>query len=153
MNATAFTLLLAAALPVAAHAATPCDAPEQYVRSAKLDVRGGSPDAAPLLRPYVIGGIAALAVREEGGRRWLELAAHSAEDARRQLLARTGGGGGGAPAPPTRRGRGWPRRPDARSAGIWNAAGGTAPVDAGVILAPIGIVHSISNRFGTPPGR
>lgn len=118
MNAAAFALLLAAALPAAAHAATPCDAPEQYVRSAKLDVRGGSPDAAPLLRPYVIGGIAALAVREEGGRRWLELAAHSAEDARRQLLARSGGEGGATPTLDTWRDRVWLRCPDARSARI-----------------------------------
>jgi hypothetical protein len=86
MNATAASVLAASvlvALPPAALAASPCEAPEQYVRASKLAVVTDAP--APLLRPYVIAGIAAVAVREDTGQRWLELAVHSVDDARRQL--------------------------------------------------------------------
>ena len=116
--------LLAAAvlglLPPAAPAATPCEAPEQFVRSSKLEV-GIVPHAAPLLRPYVIGGIAAVAVREEGGQRWLELAVHSASDARRQLSGRAPGAGNADPVLDTWRDRVWLRCPAALSAGVRDA--------------------------------
>jgi hypothetical protein len=90
MNATAFAAAVVLALPLAATASTPCDAPEQYVRSGKLDVASAA-QATPLMRPYVVGGIAAIALREEGGQRWLQLAVHSADDARRQLAVRAPG--------------------------------------------------------------
>jgi hypothetical protein len=89
MNASAASVLAASilvSLPAAARAASPCEAPEQYVRASKLAVVTDAP--APLLRPYVIGGIAAVAVREDTGQRWLELAVHSVDDARRQLADR-----------------------------------------------------------------
>jgi hypothetical protein len=108
MNATAFAASALLALPFAAGAATPCDAPEQYVRAAKLEVASVL-QAAPLLRPYVVGGIAAVALREEGGQRWLQLAVHSADDARRQLAARASGGD--APAVDTWAERVWLRCP------------------------------------------
>jgi hypothetical protein len=90
MNPIALAAAVLLALPIAAGASTPCDAPEQYVRAGKLDVAPAVP-AAPLLRPYVVGGIAAIALREEGGQRWLQLAVHSADDARRQLATRAPG--------------------------------------------------------------
>ncbi len=90
MNPIALAAVVLLAVPMVANAATPCDAPEQYVRAGKLDVAAAVP-AAPLLRPYVVGGIAAIALREEGGQRWLQLAVHSADDARRQLTARAPG--------------------------------------------------------------
>lgn len=95
MRATASCLACATAaflaiLAPAARAATPCEAPERFVRGATLDVAVGA-RAAPLVHPYVIGGIAAVALREDGGERWLELAVHSADDARRQLTGRAAG--------------------------------------------------------------
>jgi hypothetical protein len=71
-------LLLAAS--ASAFAASPCDAPDLFLKP----VRAVSAPS-PLVRPYVIAGLAALAVREEGDARWLELAVHSADEARRQL--------------------------------------------------------------------
>lgn len=71
-----------ALVPVPTLASTPCEAPERYVRSPKLV------ESSPLLRPYVISGIAAVSLRERDGERWLELAAHSAEDVRRTLRTR-----------------------------------------------------------------
>ncbi len=103
--------------PLAAHAATPCEAPEQFVRASKLDVRV-PPHAAPLLRPYVIGGIAAVAIREEGGQRWLELAVHSADDARRQLSGRASAAGRAEPVLDTWRDRVWLRCAATLSAGV-----------------------------------
>lgn len=67
-----------------ASAASPCEAPAQYVRSPKVLDAG-----APLLRPYVVAGFAALSLRERDGERWLELAAHSADEAGRALRAQT----------------------------------------------------------------
>jgi hypothetical protein len=79
-------LLLASVVP-AAFAATPCDAPDQFVRlGGKAIVAPGEP--LPLVRPYVVGGMAAVSMRDAGGQRWLELAVHSADEARRQLAAR-----------------------------------------------------------------
>lgn len=109
-------LTLATLAPVA-HAVTPCDAPEQFVRVAVSDGRG-APQAAPLLRPYVIGGIAAIGMREEGGQRWLELAVHSAADARRQLSARAANAEGPEPVLATWRDRVWLRCPASLSAGL-----------------------------------
>jgi hypothetical protein len=77
-----FTLLALAGS--AAAAATPCEAPEQFVRQPKIAVDTTPVDALPLLRPYVLAGLPVVALREEGGQRWLELAVFSADDARRQ---------------------------------------------------------------------
>ena len=109
--------VVTATLAPAVLAASPCEAPEQFVRAARLEVRA-EPGAAPLLRPYVIGGIAAIGVREEAGQRWLELAVHSADDARRQLTARTPGTDRPEPVLATWRDRVWLRCPAALSAGI-----------------------------------
>jgi hypothetical protein len=87
MNAAAFATAVLVLLAPAVQAASPCEAPERFVRAGKLDVAPVS-QPTPLLRPYVVGGIPAVAVREEGGRRWLELAVHSAGEARRQLAGR-----------------------------------------------------------------
>ncbi|RPH41703.1 MAG: hypothetical protein EHM87_19005, partial [Burkholderiales bacterium] len=91
MNRTARLLLLSlpALAATAASAATPCDAPEQFVRAPKLAAASGAAsDPLPLLRPYVVAGLPVVSYREEGGQRWLELAVFSAEDARRQLGSR-----------------------------------------------------------------
>jgi hypothetical protein len=81
-------LLLASVVP-AAFAATPCDAPDQFVRlGGKAVAAPGEP--LPLVRPYVVGGMAAVSLRDAGGQRWLELAVHSADEARRHLAGRSG---------------------------------------------------------------
>jgi hypothetical protein len=84
MRTAAFASLLLAAPFASALAASPCEAPDHYLRAG---TPGSLADgqAAPLVRPYVLGGIAAVALREEGGQRWLELAVHSVDDARRAL--------------------------------------------------------------------
>lgn len=79
----AVTAVALLTLPPAATAATPCETPEQFVRGARLPATNEAP--APLVRPYVVAGMAAVAVAQHDGDRWLELAAHSADDARRQL--------------------------------------------------------------------
>ena len=79
-------LLLAAS--AGAFAASPCDAPDLFLKPVRAESRAVSAPS-PLVRPYVIAGLAALAVREEGDERWLELAVHSAAEARRQLAAVT----------------------------------------------------------------
>ena len=115
---SAFLLAIAAlaVVPPVAQAATPCEAPEQFVRASKLDV-GTVPSAAPLLRPYVIRGIAAVAVREEAGQRWLELAVHSADDARRQLSGRAPAADRAEPVVDTWRERVWLRCPATLASG------------------------------------
>ncbi len=91
-----FTLLALAGS--AAAAATPCEAPEQFVRQPKIAVDTTPVDALPLLRPYVLAGLPVVALREEGGQRWLELAVFSADDARRQLASGSAASGPGNPA-------------------------------------------------------
>jgi hypothetical protein len=63
----------------------PCEAPQDYVRAAAAGV-------APLQRPWVIGGIAAVALREQGGERWVELAASSEDDVRLRLAGQQAAG-------------------------------------------------------------
>lgn len=60
--------------------ASPCTAPASYVKA---------PEAtrAPLLRPFVIGGLAATALHQRGDERWLELAAPSVATAERALAS------------------------------------------------------------------
>jgi hypothetical protein len=93
-----FTLLALAASASAFAAATPCEAPEQFVRQHKIAVDTTLVDALPLLRPYVLAGLPVVALREEGGQRWLELAVFSADDARRQLATHAAASGTGQPA-------------------------------------------------------
>ncbi len=112
--ATVLTIVLAT-LPLAAQAASPCEAPERFVRASKLDV-GLEATAAPLLHPYVIGGIAAVAVREDAGQRWLQLAVHSTDDARRQLSGRSAAAERTEPVLDTWRDRVWLRCPATLSA-------------------------------------
>jgi hypothetical protein len=82
-------LPLLAALPLLTHAvagaapSTPCDAPERFVKVV-------APGVVPLLRPYVVAGFAAVALREQAGERWLELAASSEDDVRRRLAGEAG---------------------------------------------------------------
>jgi hypothetical protein len=94
-------LLVAAAVSASAvpgHASaspTPCEAPDAFVQRVGLE-------SAPLTRPYVVAGIAAVSLRRDGSHRWLELAAYSADDARRRLVPGAGGAVGvpeGAEAP------------------------------------------------------
>ena len=81
---------LAAACAEPARATTPCEAPAEYTRAASP----ATPDAArPLLRPYLIGGLPAVSLREQGDERWLQLAVHSADEARRALAGRERAGG------------------------------------------------------------
>jgi hypothetical protein len=116
MNTATAALLITAmsgAFASPAHAgatASPCEAPEQFVRASKFAL-GAEDRTAPLLRPYVIGGIAALSVREAAGQRWLELAVHSTEDARRQLASRAPGDSRTEPVVDTWRDRVWLRCP------------------------------------------
>ena len=62
--------------------ASPCTASASYVRS---------PEAAraPLLRPYLIGGMATTALHLRDKQRWLELAVNDAATAQRLLAGRT----------------------------------------------------------------
>jgi hypothetical protein len=119
MNAAAPLLiaLVIAALSPTVQARTPCETPELFVRAFLPEASGSTP-SAPLLRPYLIAGIAAIGLREEGGQRWLELAVHSAADARKQLSARTTGAEGHEPVLATRGERVWLRCPAALSAGL-----------------------------------
>jgi hypothetical protein len=70
----------ASALPALA---SPCAAPASYVKA---------PEAAraPLLRPFVVGGLAAVALHQRDNERWVELAAPSVATAQRALAGATG---------------------------------------------------------------
>lgn len=87
MKHLALALALTALPTTVALAASPCEAPEQFARLSKTDVRVPA-EPTPLLRPYVVGGVATVAIRDTGGERWLELAVHSVEEARRLLATR-----------------------------------------------------------------
>ncbi len=68
-------LLLAAA---SAHA-SPCAAPGDYVRAGVAEAR------QPLVKPFVVQGLAVTALRQLAGQPWLELAVDSEATARRTL--------------------------------------------------------------------
>jgi hypothetical protein len=87
MKQTALLLALTALPAATTLAATPCGAPEQFVRLSKTEVRVPA-EPTPLLRPYVVGGVATLSIRDAGGERWLELAVNSVPEARRLLALR-----------------------------------------------------------------
>jgi uncharacterized membrane protein len=111
---TALFALLALAGSAAA-AATPCDAPEQFVRQPKIATAPAAVDGLPLLRPYLLAGLPVVALREEGGQRWLELAVFSADDARRQLASRAAAAGSAEPAIRVRDAKVWLRCPEGAS--------------------------------------
>lgn len=87
MKQIALILALATVPAGVTLAATPCAAPEQFARLPKTEVQVPA-EPTPLLRPYVVGGVATVSIRDEGGERWLELAVHSVEEARRLLAVR-----------------------------------------------------------------
>ena len=64
----------------AAHA-NPCERPQDFVR-----VADAGQGRAAMVRPYVLKGIAVVALHQRDGQRWLELAVDSAGTARRSLL-------------------------------------------------------------------
>ena len=88
MSPTRFVprLMFAAAAAVLAAPlawANPCTVPASFVKA---------PDAAraPLLRPFVLGGLATTALHQQGQERWLELAVPSAATAQRALMGVAG---------------------------------------------------------------
>lgn len=87
MKRIALSLALTSLPATLAFAATPCVAPEQFARLSKTEVTVPA-EPTPLLRPFVVGGVAAVSIRDAGGERWLELAVHSVEEARRLLAVR-----------------------------------------------------------------
>jgi|GEM_PF-4853010 len=60
--------------------ASPCVQPGDYLKAAAPGV-----ERQPLQRPYLVGGLAVLAVRTHDAQAWLELAVDSPETARRAL--------------------------------------------------------------------
>jgi hypothetical protein len=76
--------LLAVGLAVCSGLATasPCERRAEFVRPASLDA-----ERQPLVKPYVLNGIAVLAVRQHAQQEWLELAVDSVASAQRLLAA------------------------------------------------------------------
>ncbi len=76
----AAVLSIAAALPALA---SPCTAPASFVKA---------PEAAraPLLRPFVLGGLPAVALHQRDKERWVELAAPDVLTAQRALAGASG---------------------------------------------------------------
>jgi hypothetical protein len=74
-------ILLAPALLLAAASAiaSPCAAPGDYVRAGVTEAR------QPLVRPFVVQGLAVTALRQLAEQPWLELAVDSEATARRAL--------------------------------------------------------------------
>jgi hypothetical protein len=74
----ALALLLAGAAT-----ASPCVQPGDFVKAAPA----GAQARQPLQKPYLVGGLAVLALRQHAAQPWLELAVDSPESARRALGA------------------------------------------------------------------
>jgi hypothetical protein len=74
--------VLTAAVAVPA-LASPCAAPAGYVKA--VDAA-----RAPLLRPFVVGGLAAVALQQRDNERWVELAVPSVATAQRALAGAQG---------------------------------------------------------------
>ena len=77
------TLLASIALSAAALGsaqASPCLQPGDYLKTAAQGA-----ERQPLQRPYLVGGLAVLAVRTHDAQSWLELAVDSTETARRAI--------------------------------------------------------------------
>jgi hypothetical protein len=83
MHSARFALVAAALLIAAAStaSATPCAAGSAHLGRADA----AAPERQPLVRPFVIGGMAATAVRQHDGQRWIELAVDSVATAGRVL--------------------------------------------------------------------
>jgi hypothetical protein len=62
--------------------ASPCAVPGDYLRAGS-----GQEQRQPLVRPYVIEGLAVTALHQREGQLWLELAVDSESTARRALAA------------------------------------------------------------------
>jgi hypothetical protein len=77
---TLFASLVLSAAAVGAAQASPCAQPADYVKATAAGI-----ERQPLLRPYLVGGLAVLAVRQHDSQAWLELAVDSADTARRAL--------------------------------------------------------------------
>ena len=84
-SAFVFRLSFATAAVVAAPLAlaSPCAAPASYVKA---------PDVAraPLLRPFLVGGLTTTALQQRNNERWLELAVPSVATAQRALAGAAG---------------------------------------------------------------
>lgn len=78
--ATLMASLVLSAATFGAAQASPCLQPGDYVKAAAPGA-----ERQPLQRPYLVGGLAVLAVRQHGAQAWLELAVDSADTARRAL--------------------------------------------------------------------
>lgn len=74
-------LAVAATLALATLAtwASPCTAPAEYVRAS------ASAERQPLVRPYVLQGLAVIALRQVANQPWLELAVDSEATARKAV--------------------------------------------------------------------
>jgi hypothetical protein len=85
MPSPRLALIAAALLPAIAStaSATPCAVDSTHLGRAQAH----APQRQPLLRPFVIGGMAATAVRQHEGQRWIELAVDSVGTAGRALGA------------------------------------------------------------------
>jgi len=75
-------LLALASLP---SLASPCAAPAEYVRGTVGAATAAGAERLPLLRPYVLQGLAVTALRQVSDQLWLELAVDSEATARRAL--------------------------------------------------------------------
>lgn len=73
--------LATAAFFSAAVLASPCSAPADFVK-------GNGATRAPLLRPFVVSGLAATALHQRDNERWLELAVDKADTVHKALAGR-----------------------------------------------------------------
>lgn len=76
---------LLAGIVVTSASASPCAAPGDYLRAS-----AGAEPRQPLVRPFVIEGLAVTALHQRGDQAWLELAVDSESTARRALTAQGG---------------------------------------------------------------
>ncbi|MCE2916823.1 MAG: hypothetical protein ACOVOT_04155 [Rubrivivax sp.] len=82
------TWALAAALAVGTAHASPCDPGSDHLRP---QADAGAAQRQPLLRPFLIRGLAVTAVQQHDGQRWLELAVDSTATAARTLSSTPAG--------------------------------------------------------------
>lgn len=75
--------LAAAVLATPLAMASPCAAPDTYVKTTDAT-------RAPLLRPFVVAGLTTTALHQRGSERWLELAAPNVATAQRALAGAAG---------------------------------------------------------------
>jgi hypothetical protein len=85
MFARLSAVALLASLVVASAQASPCAAPGDYLRAS-----ASAAQRQPLVRPFVLEGLAVTALHQRGDQAWLELAVDSESTARRALSAQGG---------------------------------------------------------------